>query len=132
MALEWIYSADNVDWDELYRLYQAAGLGDESAPDLEAGFSKSMFKCFAYDSGRLIAVGRALADGKDRSYICGVAVHPDHQGLGIGTEVMSRLIELSSGYAKVYLHAAPGKEPFYRRLGFVDTGTTMTLETSEV
>jgi hypothetical protein len=63
MTLEWNYSLESVDWEELYRLYLAAPLGHESPSDLQVAFSNSMFKCFVYDSGRLIAVGRALKDG---------------------------------------------------------------------
>ena len=59
MTLEWVYSSDNVDWEALVRLYQAAPLGSKSAEDLKIAFSNSMFKCFVYDDGRLIAVGRA-------------------------------------------------------------------------
>ena len=127
MALEWIYSSENVDWEELYQLYLAAPLGHESSSDLETAFSNSMFKCFVYDSGRLIAVGRAVADGRDCSYISGVAVHPDHQGLGIGKEVVSKLISLSKGHKKIILYAAPGKEPFYRKLGFKRMATAMAI-----
>jgi ribosomal protein S18 acetylase RimI-like enzyme len=127
MRLEWTYSSENVDWEELYRLYLAAPLGHESAADLEAGFSHSMFKCFAYDGDRLIAVGRAVADGKDCSYISGVAVHPDYQGKGIGREVVARLVALSKGHKKILLYAAPGKEPFYRKLGFKRMATAMAI-----
>ena len=127
MALEWTYSSENVDWEELYGLYLAAPLGHEATSDLKVAFSNSMFKCFAYDSGRLIAVGRAVADGRDCSYICGVAVHPDRQGNGIGKEVVSRLITLSKGHKKIILYAAPGKEPFYRKLGFKRMATAMAI-----
>jgi ribosomal protein S18 acetylase RimI-like enzyme len=127
MALEWTYSSENVDWDELCRLYLAAPLGHESPSDLKAAFSNSMFQCFAYDGGRLIAVGRAVADGRDCSYISGVAVHPDHQGQGVGREVVSRLVSLSKGHKKIILYAAPGKEPFYRKLGFKRMVTAMAI-----
>lgn len=127
MALTWIYSSENVDWEELYRLYQAAPLGHESPSDLEIAFSNSMFKCFVYDSGRLIAVGRALADGRDCSYIGGVAVHPDYQGHGIGKQVVSKLVSLSKDHKKIILYAAPGKEPFYRKLGFLRMATAMAI-----
>ena len=86
-----------------------------------------MFKCFAYDAGRLIAVGRAVADGRDCSYISGVAVHPDYQGRGIGRQVMTRLVTLSRGHKKIILYAAPGKEPFYRKLGFKRMATAMAI-----
>jgi ribosomal protein S18 acetylase RimI-like enzyme len=103
MMLEWSYSLDNLDWEELSRLYLAAPLGHKDPSDLKVAFSNSMFKCFVYDSGRLVAVGRALADGRDCSYICDVAVLPSHQGLGIGKQVVSKLVERSQGHKKIIL-----------------------------
>src|SRR5512144_96574 len=108
MTLEWKYSLENVDCEELYQLYLAAPLGHEEPSALKVAFSNSMYKCFVYDSGRLIAVGRALADGRDCSYICGVAVLPDHQGMGIGKEVVTKLVTLSKGHKKIILYAAVG------------------------
>ena len=64
MPLEWKHSADGVDWEELSALYRAAPLGDKKPRDLLTAFSNSMFKCFAYESGRLVGAGRALADGR--------------------------------------------------------------------
>ena len=87
----------------------------------------SRFRCFVYDSGKLIGAGRALADGKDCSYICDIAVHPSYQGLGIGKEIVSRLVELSKGHKKIILYAAPGKETFYRRFGFKRMATAMAI-----
>jgi ribosomal protein S18 acetylase RimI-like enzyme len=86
-----------------------------------------MFMCFVYDSGELIAAGRALADGKDCSYICDVAVHPSHQGRGLGKEVVSRLVDFSKDHKKIILYAAPGKEPFYKKLGFKRMTTAMAI-----
>jgi ribosomal protein S18 acetylase RimI-like enzyme len=127
MVLEWVYSLENVDWEELYSLYLAAPLGHASPSDLKVAFSNSMFKCFVYDAGRLVAVGRALADGRDCSYICGVAVHPDYQGIGIGREIVTKLVTLSQEHKKIILYAAVGKEPFYRKLGFKRMATAMAI-----
>lgn len=127
MALERVYSLENVDWEELYLLYLAAPLGHASPSDLKVAFSYSMFKCFVYDAGRLVAVGRALADGRDCSYICGVAVHPDYQGIGIGKEIVTKLVTLSKEHKKIILYAAVGKEPFYRKLGFKRMATAMAI-----
>jgi len=131
MTLEWSYSSEHVDWEELSALYLIAPLGEKDPADLQVSFANSMFKCFVYDAGRLIAAGRALADGRDCSYICDVAVHPDHQGLGIGREVVSRLVERSKDHKKIILYAARGKEPFYRKLGFKHMTTAMAIFTNE-
>lgn len=127
MELEWKYSLENVDWEELSALYLAAPLGQKDPGDLKVSFTNSMFKCFVYDSGRLVAVGRALADGRDCSYICDVAVLPSHQGLGLGREVVSKLVDFSKDHKKIILYAARGKEPFYRKLGFKRMTTAMAI-----
>jgi len=127
MAIEWIYSSENVDWEELSQLYLVAPLGEKEPSDLQVAFSNSMFRCFVYDSGRLIAVGRALADGRDCSYICDVAVHPNYQGLGLGKELVTKLVKLSQEHKKIILYAAVGKEPFYRKLGFKRMATAMAI-----
>jgi ribosomal protein S18 acetylase RimI-like enzyme len=127
MALDWHYSLEAVDWDELSELYRLAGLGDKRPEDLEKAFANSMYSCFLFDQGRLVGVGRALADGVDCSYICDVSVHPDYQGRGIGRDIVSRLLELSAGHRKIILYACPGKEDFYRKLGFRPMTTAMAI-----
>ena len=127
MKFEWIYSDESLDWEELSTLYRIAPLGEKDPADLKISFSNSMFKCFVYHSGRLIAAGRALADGKDCSYICDIAVHPDYQGQGLGKAVVSKLVDLSKDHKKIILYAAVGKEPFYRKLGFKRMATAMAI-----
>jgi len=127
MALEWVHSSEHVDWEELSRLYLAAPLGNKDPSDLQIAFSNSMFMCFIYESGRLIGAGRALADGRDCSYICDIAVHPSFQGRGLGKEIVSRLVDLSKDHKKIILYAAPGKEPFYLKLGFKRMATAMAI-----
>ena len=127
MTIEWIFSLEEMNWEELSNLYLLAPLGKKDPADLKIAFANSMFKCFVYDSGKLIAAGRALADGKDCSYICDVAVHPDYQGHGYGKQVVSQLMTLSAGHKKIILYAAPGKEPFYHKLGFKRMTTAMAI-----
>lgn len=127
MVLEWRYTLDDLDWQELSDLYRIAPLGEKKVADLKVVFAASLFKCFVYDAGQLIGVGRALADGLDCSYICDVAVHPRHQGSGVGKEIVSTLVKLSKGHKKIILYAVPGKEPFYRKLGFKRMVTAMAI-----
>ena len=127
MTLEWRHSLEGIDWEELSRLYQAAPLGNKQPDGLKLVFSNSMFKCFAYDDARLVGVGRAMADGLDCSYICDVAVHPSHQGTGLGKEIVTRLVAASSGHRKIILYAVAGKEPFYKKFGFRRMKTAMAI-----
>ena len=127
MELTWIYSQENVNWDELSNLYRVAPLGQKLPADLMVAFSNSMFKCFVYDEGKLIAAGRALADGRDCSYLCDIAVHPEYQGKGLGRDVVLKLVNLSKEHNKIILYAAPGKDTFYLKLGFKCMATAMAI-----
>ncbi|MCF6338633.1 MAG: GNAT family N-acetyltransferase [Gammaproteobacteria bacterium] len=127
LKLEWLYSQNEIDWEKLSDLYKVAPLGNKSPEDLEKAFSNSMFKCFVFDDEKLIGVGRGLADGIDCSYICDVAVLPDYQGAGIGKDIVLNLVELSKGHKKIILYAYPGKELFYKKLGFKSMNTAMAI-----
>ena len=125
--MRWIFDHDSVDWAELSNLYRIAPLGEKKPEDLRTAFSNSRFKCFVYDDDRLIGVGRALADGIDCSYLCDVAVHPEFQGTGLGKAVILKLVEFSTGHRKIILYANPGKEGFYKKLGFNRMSTAMAI-----
>jgi ribosomal protein S18 acetylase RimI-like enzyme len=127
MALAWSDTLDGVDWDELSALYKVAPLGDKSAANLKTVFTNSRYRCFVSEQGRIVGVGRALADGVDTSYICDVAVLPQYQGTGLGKQIVGRLVELSRGHKKILLYAVPGKEPFYRKFGFMRMKTAMAI-----
>ncbi len=127
MKLKWIYTCDEIDWDELSNLYKIAPLGDKQPDDLKIVFSNSRYKCFIYHNNTLIGVGRALADGFDCSYICDIAVHPDYQKQGIGKSIVDKLLEFSKGYQKIILFSCIGKEGFYSKLGFVKMNTAMAM-----
>lgn len=127
MALAWTDLIDTVDWNELSALYRVAPLGDKAPATLKTVFTNSMFRCFVYADARLVGVGRVLADGADCAYICDIAVLPSHQGTGLGKDIVARLVSLSSAHRKIILYAVPGKEGFYRKLGFKRMNTAMAI-----
>ncbi|HEY7433068.1 MAG TPA: GNAT family N-acetyltransferase [Streptosporangiaceae bacterium] len=123
----WSEDLTAVDLAELSTLYRIAPLGDKPPGALATVFGNSMFRCFAYAGGTLAGAGRVLADGLDCAYIADVAVHPDHQGRGLGSEIIRRLVVLARGHKKIILYANPGTEAFYRRLGFLRMNTAMAI-----
>ncbi len=127
MALIWQHDLTGIDWSALSHLYKIAPLGNKPPDVLETSFSNSMFKCFVFDGAQLVGVGRAVADGVDCAYLCDVAVHPDYQGIGLGKDIISKLVELSSSHKKIILYANPGKEGFYKKLGFLPMNTAMAI-----
>jgi GNAT superfamily N-acetyltransferase len=131
MNLEWSQALDGVDWQELSDLYKAAPLGEKPADKLKTVFENSRFRCFVREHGKLVGVGRVLADGADCAYICDVALLPSHQGRGLGRAIVARLVELSRGHRKIILYAVPGREDFYRSLGFKPMRTAMAIFENE-
>lgn len=125
--MRWLFEQSSVDWAELSKPCRIAPLGDKIPDDLRLAFSNSMYKCFVFDDGVLIGAGRALADGVDCSFLCDIAVHPDFQVRGVGKAITEKLKELSAGHRKIILYANPGKEGFYRKLGFRRMRTAMAI-----
>lgn len=126
-SFTWTDELSTVDWHELEALYHAAPLGRKQADELAVVFANSRYRCFVREAGKLVAVGRALADGADCSYICDVAVLPSHQSTGLGKAVVEKLMKLSEGHKKIILYSVPGKEGFYRKLGFLRMLTAMAI-----
>jgi ribosomal protein S18 acetylase RimI-like enzyme len=70
-------------------------------------------------SGRVVGFVTAVTDGVLSAYIPLLEVVPDHQGAGIGTELMRRLLEEFRDLYIVDLVCDPQLESFYRRFGMV-------------
>ncbi len=127
MDYSWRHDPSEVDWDELSELLRLAPLSDTPPEQLKIAFSNSRFMCFVYYDDRLVGAGRALSDGIDCSYIADIAVHPDFQGRGLGKAIVSKLVVLSEGHRKIILYSNPGKEGFYKKLGFLRMKTAMAI-----
>ena len=83
----------------------------------------------AYLHGEL--VGCAILTAADDSYgrtvkLRQMAVDPDHQGRGIGTQIVNFAEALSAerGYREIIVHARETAAPFYERAGYVAMGET--------
>lgn len=123
----WVLDIDDVDWEDLSSLYRIAPLGEKPPESLEKVFGNSMFTCLVYENEVLVGAGRAIADGLDCAYIADVAVHPEHQGRGLGRAIIGRLTDLAGDHSKIILYANPGKEGFYLKLGFLPMNTAMGI-----
>jgi GNAT superfamily N-acetyltransferase len=123
----WVHDAADLDWDELSELYRVAPLGTKPSDSLRLVFGNSRFVSLAYDGDGLVGAGRALADGLECAYIADVAVHPDHQGHGLGRAIIGDLVAQSAGHRRIILYANPGKEGFYAKLGFLPMNTAMAI-----
>jgi GNAT superfamily N-acetyltransferase len=76
----------------------------------------------ALEGGQAIGMGRLVGDGVKYFYVQDLAVLPAHQGHGIGTALLHRLLDHAARTAPatafVGLFAADGAVPLYQREGF--------------
>ena len=113
-----------VDWEKLSLIFKRAPLGNRDAAGLRDVFTNSGVRCFVWDGAELVGAGRAITDGVRYAVIFDVVLLPEYQGKGIGKKIMALLAERSKAPA-ILLHAAPGKEEFYRKLGYRRMKTAM-------
>ena len=115
---------DRVATLEEYRaICEAVGWGEvmnfEAAPQ---ALRRSLYGVVATYAGQAIGMGRVVGDGAIFFYLQDIAVVPEHQGRGVGAQIVGRLLAYLASAAPekafVGLFAAAGKEPFYQRYGF--------------
>jgi len=95
-----------------------------SRNQIEKLVENSTFLVRAKDHEKTVAMGRALFDFGYNAFLTDIVVLPEYQGRGIGKAVVEELISLVKSNAEkdrflqFNLMAAPGKYPFYEKLGF--------------
>jgi len=124
IEVELIFGTDHVDWEEAVTVVERAPLGKRSPEMFRKACENSCLLCTAYSEGQLVGLGRAISDTVWQSAIYDLVVLPEYQGQGIGARIMQSLLErLPSG--PVLMYVVPGKENFYRKLGFEPLRTAL-------
>lgn len=90
----------------------------------EKSLAHSLFGVVAETAdGACIGMSRVIGDGQQFFYVMDVAVHPDHQGRGIGTALMNEVVGFLHRTAPpkglVGLFTGAGRASFYERFGFL-------------
>jgi GNAT superfamily N-acetyltransferase len=105
--------SDSVGWTDAFAW--------EAVP---ASLAASFCGVVVTHDGEPVAMGRVIGDGAHYFYVQDVAVHPDHQGRGLGREIIRRLVAAvdASAPAKAFvgLFAAGSSTPFYAEHGFAE------------
>ena len=122
---------DTISWKELVSVFELAPLGKKrDSGKLETAFRNSQLSVFVFDGMELVGAGRALSDGVWRAAIYDVALLPEYQGKGLGSQIIRHLIQ-AANVDLVMLFAAPGKEAFYEQFGFRKMKTAMAIMPNE-
>ena len=112
--------------EELLALYDAVGWSayTRNPARLAAAVSASLSVVTARQNGELIGLARAVGDGLTIVYLQDILIAPAHQRLGIGRELLRRLL---TPYAEVRQKVLitddePSQRAFYESMGFTETG----------
>lgn len=117
---------------------RSVGWYELSERQLNAAKNNSVFAITALDGEKEVGSARVVGDGGYQFFISDVIVRPEYQGMGIGREMLNRLMECALSVADsgetimINLMSAKDKEGFYEKLGFMrrpndERGCGMTL-----
>jgi aralkylamine N-acetyltransferase len=110
--------------EQIVELYRAAGWWKEEmdADRINDLIRGSFLFAVAIDisAGRAVGMGRVISDGIADAYIQDLVVQDDWRSWGVGKMILTTLLEecIFRRISWIGLIAEPGKEAFYRSLGF--------------
>lgn len=115
---------EKVTAQEFVYLTESVGWGCPNIEQIEIALKNTIYSISVKVDGKIIGMGRIVGDGARIFYIQDVVIHPDYQSMGIGIQIMKKLIAyieklpFSDCSIMVGLMSAKGKECFYERFGF--------------
>lgn len=108
---------DTIDLYKALEWYNLKGYTDD---DIRRA-NESFYSIYAYDGDVLVGLGHVASDGFIAAVMSGVCVRPDHRRMGIGAEIVNRLVEYcQTGIYKmnVQLFCEDSLVKWYESLGF--------------
>ena len=126
METEIRFDCAGVDWKIVSETLRHVGMAYDTSDVHRRAFEASHTTVFAYHRNQLIGFGRAISDGVYQVAVYDVAIRPEYQGQGIGTTIMKNILDRIS-HCNVILYSSPGKEDFYKKLGWRKMKTGMAL-----
>ena len=114
--------------EKIVLLYRANQWSAAERPEiLRNALANSHGLVSAWKGEYLVGLGNAISDGYLVVYYPHLLVHPDYQGMGIGTEIMRRLMEKFRGFHQHMLVADGKAIGFYKKCGFTRAGKTESM-----
>ncbi|MBN3555793.1 GNAT family N-acetyltransferase [Fictibacillus nanhaiensis] len=112
------FSEKPIKATELITLYSNAGWWEErNEEDIEI-MLKQVISVGAWRNNILIGFARAVSDDKFRAYIEDFVIHKDFQKSGIGTKLVSKLLNELSHIDVISLFCEENLIPFYEKNNF--------------
>ena len=117
------YQENVLCYEDYCRLRESVGWTNFSKEQTQAALSNSLYTVAVFENSQAVGMGRLIGDGM-YLVIADIVVNPVYQGIGIGSKIVSMLIEYTTkelpdgGRTSIQLISEKGKEPFYEKLGF--------------
>ncbi|WP_416408449.1 GNAT family N-acetyltransferase [Agrobacterium rosae] len=110
---------------EYLHLRAIAGLSAFSEDAARAGLSGTIYSVMVLQNDVAVGMGRLIGDGGCFFQVVDIAVHPEHQGRGLGKSIMDAIMTYVSNElpttAYVSLIADVPANKLYEKFGFVET-----------
>ena len=126
MQVEYKSDLNELMLQGILELIDSVGWPSRKIEDIKEAFHKSTFVRVASSGDKIIGFGRTVDDGKYYGMVVDLIVHPDFQGQGIGSEILSQLANEMEGFYTISLTAARSKIDFYKRRGWKESKSTMS------
>jgi GNAT superfamily N-acetyltransferase len=113
---------------EYQALRAAVGWGSPPQTACRTALDSTVFGVVTRHGDQAVGMARLVGDRTMYLFIVDVAVHPDHQGTGLGRRMVGKLVDwtVAQGTRSTVLVADAEVVPFYEALGFsLDTGHLM-------
>ncbi|MDW3036973.1 MULTISPECIES: GNAT family N-acetyltransferase [Bacillus cereus group] len=117
------------DFNGLLALYESLGWNSLklTVDELEQMCKQSWYVIYAFKEQQLIGMGRIISDGIITGIICGVCVMPEYQYIGIGKEIVKRLIHHCEQNKVIpQLMCVEKLQSYYESIGFEAFSIGMT------
>src|SRR3990170_1776342 len=113
-------TGNDIDVDQMIDLYVDSTLGQrrpvEDRERMERMLGEANLVITAWDDTVLVGISRSVTDWVYCTYLSDLAVRADHQGHGIGRELVRRT-RAATPQATVILLAAPKAVDYYPKIG---------------
>jgi len=111
--------------EEYVRLRALAGLSAFSEDAARIGLAGTIYAVVITHEEMAIGMGRLIGDGGCFFQVVDIAVHPEHQGVGLGKAIMEAIMKYiarelpTSAYVSLIADVPANK--LYEKFGFVET-----------
>lgn len=105
--------------EDLQNLFLSVEWDSGNHPEQLARAMRGTHRVFtAWDKGLLVGLASAISDGAMTAYVQYLVVRPEHQGRGIGSALLRRLLDEYRDLPRTALIAYEDKTGFYEKCGF--------------